>query len=142
MGAASKELETLKRIQKDLFRHFTYVTDRQQHKTIEFWKGLDAIQSEIKRGDLKGDCEESAMAAVSLARQAGFDARLVICRDENGEGHCIAEIATHHRQEAYYIDNRHEVLAVRDDLSHYQFYAVGPWNPVPGDTRPWYRVID
>lgn len=141
MPTSKRELGMLKRIQRDLAQCFRYATDQEQHGRIDFWQGLDAVQAGLKRQDLRADCEEYAMAAVYLARTQGFDARLVVCRDETGAGHCLTEVVATGCEEAYYLDNRVDGLAVRDDLSGYRFVAVGPWNPVPGDTRPWHSAV-
>lgn len=135
------QVTQLRRLHEELMRQMTYVTDMEKHKVAEYWEGVKALRPSAEgKAPFQGDCEEFAMLAIDKARKLGFDGRLVTCQDENGDGHCIAEISTADGDESYFFDNRQTHLATRHDLAHYRFYAVSPWNPMPGDQRQWYLV--
>ena len=141
MSFRKDEVAKLREIQRAVFREFTYVTDAEKHKLREYWEGAAAVAPAINgTRAFTGDCEEFAMVALQKVRLKGFDARLVSCWDETGAGHCLTEVTTDEGEETYYIDNRIDHLATLDDLDGYKFYAVSPWNPMPGDQRQWYLV--
>lgn len=143
MGFHKDEVKKLREIHKAVMTGFIYTTDQEKHKLAEYWEDTTQLAPMIDGSrEFRGDCEEFAMVALQKARAKGFDARLVTCWDETGEGHCLTEITTHDGEEAYYIDNRKDHLATLDDLAGYRFYAVSPWNPMPGDQRQWYLVDD
>ncbi len=132
-----RQVNQLKRIHAELMDRMTYQTDLEKFKVVDYWEGAAAIRPS---GSFRGDCEEFSMLAVMKARQLGLNARLVVCRDETGEGHCIAEVADPKLLTSYFFDNRQRRLVTLKELAHYRFYSVSPWNPLPGDTRPWVRV--
>lgn len=124
------------------FGQFTYETDRSKYGVEEYWEQITRTSPEVRtRMPLKGDCEAFAMLCMQKLINAGFNARLVVCRTERGEGHCICEVVSSDSQEAVYFDNRRTRVSQRRDLTGYTFLAVSPYNPVPGETRPWHAII-
>lgn len=122
---------------------FHYITDQEKWKVIEWWEDSSTLRSNINRVGIQkftGDCEEFSLISLEKAREHGFNARLVVCIVETGEGHAICEVASPDRTEAYYFDNRQIKVATAKDLEKYRFVAVGPWNPEKGETRPWMKV--
>lgn len=124
-------------------RHdFTYIDNPNAVDELKnHWEPDSELKpAELKAVGFKGICESFARVAMSRCSDAGYKARLVVCYDEVKEGHCICEVADAMEQEAYYFDNRQTHLAVLNDLKGYTFLGVSPWNPVPGDHRPWQLV--
>lgn len=129
-------------LHREIREKFVYLSDKEKWDAIEHWEDASTLKNIGKAGVSKftGDCEEFALVSMDKAKDLGYHARLVVCRDELGEGHCISEVASPDYSEAYYFDNRKVQLATRTDLAKYQFLAVSPWDPVPADERPWLRV--
>lgn len=130
--------QTLKEIQRQTLAVFTYESDRAQWGLDEFWEDdqwlLPAVMYDKP---LKADCEAFAMVCMRKVIAAGFKARVILCLTETKEGHAICEVTSEDGTQAYYFDNRRHVLATRQSLIGYYFYSASPWNPTPGDTRPW-----
>lgn len=141
-GFSSTEESRLKAIFKEVMDQFTYQTDLEQWHVEEYWEDDAILRHAIKgHAKFKSDCEGFAMVCLHKVNDADFNARLVLCTDEFKEGHCICEVSSKDGQEAYYFDNRRVGPATRQSLIDYVFYAVSPWNPQPGETRPWEAVV-
>jgi predicted transglutaminase-like cysteine proteinase len=141
VGFTPKQVDTLESIHTRVLQNYTYASDQETHGVLEYWEADAVLQPAVtKRVPIKGDCEEFAMICMRAAIAAGFQSRLVICLDETNHGHCISEVASLDGKQAYYFDNRRKVLATYQSLIGYTFYSVSPWNPTPGETRPWELV--
>lgn len=129
-------------LHRQVFEKFVYVTDQQKHGRPEHWEDASTLKNIGRTGVSKftGDCEEFSLVCLDQLVRNGYQARLVVCMDETGAGHCICEVSSKDGKEAYYFDNRRHTLAVKKDLAKYKFVAVSPWNPEPSDTRPWLKV--
>ncbi|WJJ54930.1 hypothetical protein [Xanthomonas phage RTH11] len=129
-------------LHRQIREKFTYVTDQEKHGLVEKWEGAETLKNIGRSGVTRftGDCEEFALVSLDKARAHGFNARLVICRVETGEGHLICEVGSKDFTEVYYFDNRQIKLATLSELKGYKFVAVSPWNPEPKDARPWLKV--
>lgn len=135
---SAAQLRQLKHLHAELLDRMTYQTDQEKFGKPDYWEGAHVLRPQ---GPFRGDCEEFAMLAVQRVQVLGLPGRLVTCWDETGAGHCIAEVASEDFQASCFLDNRQLRLATRQDLHAYRFYAVSPWNPVPGDTRAWHKVV-
>lgn len=143
MGFTNEDYNNLVKIQRTLFDRFEYRTDEEKWKRTEYWEDEQSIQDQfpgIRR--FTGDCEEYARTAMRAAQSAGLTARLVVCWTEEGEGHCICEVTDPRRRASYFLDNRQRQVARLQDLKGYRFHSAGPWNPEPGDVRPWVRLVN
>ncbi len=132
----------LSELHRQIFEKFSYMTDTEKHGLVERWEDSTTLKNIGRTGITRftGDCEEFALVSLDHAIRQGYNARLVVCYTEQNEGHAICEVASPDYAEAYYLDNRSHKLAVRKDLKGYRFVAVSPWNPEPGDQRPWMKV--
>ncbi len=140
-GFSIMRYDILRTIHAQTFKDFTYQFDKDKWKVPEFWEGEQILRPAIEEGKgFTGDCEDFAMVCLQKAMKAGFKARLVFCKVETGEGHCICEVASEDNKEAFYFDNRFRHLAEISHLKGYEFYSVSPWNPQPGEKRPWELV--
>lgn len=142
MAFSLSDYQFLLRLHKDLFNRFEYVTDERKWATLEYWEPESTRAVGIEGKSFSGDCEEFALNAMTICMKNGLDARLVFVYTELGEGHCICEVASRDKTQAYFLDNRQKTLATRSTLKGYKFHSVSPWNPVPRDTRQWHRVSD
>lgn len=129
-------------LHRQILEKFNYVSDREKHGLVERWEDSSTLKNIGRSGiaHFNGDCEEFALVSVDKAREAGFNARLVLCYTEAGEGHAICEVASKDYSEAYYFDNRQLKLVIVGELKKYRFVSVSPWNPQPSDVRPWLKV--
>lgn len=129
-------------LHRDIREKFTYRSDKDKWGLVEHWEDSSTLRNLRSSGVTKftGDCEEFAMVAMDNAMRLGFNARLVTCYTENGEGHCLCEVASSDFTEAYYLDNRFVRLAASADIAKYKIVSVSPWNPQAGETRPWQRA--
>lgn len=98
----------------DIFHHvkrrFVYITDREQYQQEEKWVlPAGAI--------LNGDCEDFALACRALCREHGIQSRLVLCKVETGEMHCVLEC------DGLILDSRMKEVKKIDDLP-YQWLAM------------------
>lgn len=141
LGFAPDQLQQLQHIQVETLRHFVYTSDQVTHGLVEYWPTFNDVKSAIlDNATFREDCDGFAIVCMNRAMQAGFKARLVVCQVETGEGHCICEVTSYDETQAYYFDNRRKTLVAAKDEINYKFVAVGPWNPQPGDQRPWHLV--
>lgn len=140
-GFTSKQRDELSAIHDEVFNNFTYVDDQTSHGVADYWEDDKVLLPAVtKNAPIKGDCEEFAMVCMRKAIAAGYQSRLVVCLDETNNGHCIAEVISSDATQAYYFDNRRKTLATRQSLIGYTFYSVSPFNPQPGENRPWELV--
>ena len=127
-------LELLEDVQRLLFKHFTYITDMNNHGLRELWtppdeKLTDAYDITITTGEyhkqdllFKGDCEDYAMLARSIVQKLlpNEGTRLVVCIDETGALHCVMSAG------GWVIDNRYKDVNsnvwLRDN--GYKFIAI------------------
>lgn len=125
-----KLLSKLNKIHKTVFNKFQYKTDLENYKIIEKWVqpnfDFDGSSSII------GDCEDFALACRNLCRKENLTTRLVVCRVETGEGHCVLEC------NGWILDNRRKKVVSREELEDagYEWIAISGYEP--GD--PWYRI--
>lgn len=136
------EYGVLSDLHRQILEKFNYMTDQDKHGMIERWEDSSTLKNIGRAGVSKftGDCEEFSLVSMDKARALGFNVRMVVCRVETGEGHAICEVASKDYVQAYYFDNRQLKLVVASELKQYRFVAVSPWNPEPGDDRPWLKV--
>jgi predicted transglutaminase-like cysteine proteinase len=129
-------------LHRELREKFNYIRDAEKHAMIERWEDASTLKNIGRSGVTKftGDCEEFALVSLDKARAMGFHARLVLCQVETGEHHAICEVASPDYQEAYFFDNRVLKILVLNELKHYTFKTVSPWDPEPSDPRPWLKV--
>lgn len=140
-GFTSEDLDKLKRIQSDTLRQFTYASDMETHGVAEYWPSFKDIGSAaLHNAPFKEDCDGFAIVCMDKAALAGFPVRLVVCLDELGEGHCICEVSSRDKTQAYYFDNRRHAPVTAGGEVGYKFLAVSPYNPQPGEQRPWELV--
>ena len=136
------QYDAIRRILEKAHENFFYVTDEKKWKVAEYWEGEKLLQAAIEGNvRFRGDCEDFAVVCMGKLRAKNLKARLVICKTETGEGHCICEVASDDMKEAYFLDNRYKTLQTRRQLKGYTFHSTSPWNPQPGDRRPWKRVV-
>ena len=140
MGFPISQYDYIKHWHEQLFSRFEYVSDQTQFQIPEFWIDEAQLQQQLVTRTIRGDCEEFARACMAKYRQIGLKTRLVLCTTETGEGHCVCEVASADGTEAYIADNRRKSITTSDKLQGYTFIAVSPWNPEPGETRPWALV--
>ena len=131
-------------LHRQIMEKFTYMTDQEKYGMVEQWGDSSTLKNIGRSGVTRftGDCEEFALVSVAKAQELGYNARLVVCYVETGEGHAICEVASKDFSEAYFFDNRqHKVVVAAELISKkYRFVAVSPWNPQPSDDRPWLKV--
>jgi len=141
-GFTRSDYVTLGDIHQRILERFAYVSDKDKHGLVEKWEDSSTLKNIGRTGVTRftGDCEEFALVCLDQAMQHGFNARLVVCYVETGEGHAICEVVSSDYTEAFYLDNRMGRPCVRRDLSKYRFISTSPWNPVPADKRPWLNV--
>lgn len=126
-------------IHSNVFKRFTYVPDLTEYPDWDdYWSPIPA--SILARGAIRGDCDEFARICLLKCMGSGLKARLVFCLDENRDGHLICEVTDELEQQTLYLDNRKKQPVNIDGLTGYHFIGIGPWNPQPADSRPWYDV--
>lgn len=130
-----EDFKTLRNIHARNMKRFQYVTDKSKWGLLEYWEP-DQVLFPIG-AKFTGDCEEFARVCMHDSMEAGFTARLIVCLTELGEGHCICEVMDSQAQSSVFLDNRQTRPASKNDLAKYMFYSASPWNPKPGDARPW-----
>lgn len=140
-GFERGDFGVLSDLHRQIMEKFNYLTDREKHGLVERWEDSSTLKNIGRTGITRftGDCEEFALVSMDKARQHGFNARMVLCLVETGEGHAICEVASRDYREAYFFDNRQHKLATAEQLKKYKFIAVSPWNPEPDDKRPWLK---
>lgn len=137
-GFTQKDIDMLETLKAQVEHEFTYETDQDKFGLDDYWEDDKVLKpSVVGNSPISADCEEYAMISMRKAVAAGFKARLVIGLDETKAGHCICEVASSDGTQSYFFDNRRKVIATQHNLLGYYFYSCSPWNPTPGDTRPW-----
>lgn len=141
-GFTLDEYQKLQQDHRNMLRKFDYKTDKIKWGVTEYWEPDKLLLPAVRGARWSGDCEEFAMVAMHKAMERGFNARLVTCVVETGEGHLICEVASPDFQHAYFFDNRMKGLANASMLADkgYKLYSHSPWNPQPKETRPWQLV--
>lgn len=116
-------IDKLKAIHDQVKEHFEYKTDLEQHGELERWS--------MPSGSLKlvGDCEDFALKCRMLCREQGLKTRLVVCYDENGDGHCVLECL------GFILDNRQRKVVANTSLNYEWLYISGF---EPGDD--WHKI--
>ena len=129
-AAMSADYRTLHGLHHFCLTHFEYVADILNFGEADHWMSPDEIKRELARqGRVLGDCDDFASLAVMLARQQGMPARFVLCNDETGGCHLVAEV------DGWIIDNRQPDAMRRDDLD-YTWLAISGF--CPGE--PWHSI--
>jgi len=105
-------------------RRFKYISDQAQYGKSEKWVMPEGF------GKIKGDCEDFALACRGLCRSHGIESRLVLCKTETNEMHCVLEA------NGFILDNRMNEVKRIDDLP-YTWLAMSGYEK--GDE---WRVID
>lgn len=140
-GFSNAHRDALRSVHRRLLSRFKYVPDPVKWGRPEFWEDASTLRPiDVDGIDFTGDCEEYARAAMHSVRRMGYNARLVVCRTEKGEGHLICEALSSDNVESWFFDNRQRDLVNRIHLRGYTFLSVSPLNPCAGDTRPWRKV--
>ena len=116
---------------KDIFRStkdgFVYVKDEDQHSVPEDWR------FPIDEKNVKGDCDDFAIACRMQLKNLGYECRLVFCEVRPGSGHLICVIGS------MALDNRFNWPTKLVDLVNlhgYRLISISGLNP--GD--PWREV--
>lgn len=135
-GFTDEQRSALQAVARHLLANFKYEKDSDRFGLEDYWEDQSDRPLPL-RGPLVGDCEQFAMMAQREANRLGLPARLIACWTETKDGHCITEVSSKDGKEAYYFDNRKRGLVTRTGLLGYRFYSASPWNPKPGETRPW-----
>lgn len=117
-----------------VFKIFEYKTDKQQHGLIEHWHDPSMIEAALEKGKLVGDCDDFALACRHLLWKHDIPNRLVLCLDENGEGHLVLEA------EGHILDNRQTRVVAAYNLPYKWIkmsgYKIGdPWTEIIPATR-------
>lgn len=120
----------LNKIHKKVFDTFVYQTDKTVHGRIEYWSIPEHV---TKRGILKGDCEEFALACRYLCRQEGIVSQLAICEDECGEMHCVLHV------NGLILDNRQPQVRTVDELTKIGYNWIAISGNEPGEQ--WHAVL-
>lgn len=137
LTAAQKRMITA--IHKNVYGRFTYVPDLTEYPDWDdYWAPIPP--SILAKGAIRGDCDDFSRVCLLKCMASAINARLVFCLDENREGHLICEASDDQFTQVMYLDNRHVTAVGRRHLVGYYFIAVGPWNPQPGESRPWLEV--
>lgn len=121
----------LDKVHKLVFNNFKYKTDLEKEGVLEKWAPptkdlldsyIEAFKSGITPTKLIGDCEDFAMLSRAIVRQVlpMADDRLVVCRDETGEGHCVLSVS------GWIIDNRYREVKSNTELTKrgYEWVAL------------------
>lgn len=117
--------DALDKIHSDVMQGFTYKSDQEQYGLKEHW-----VQPEDPY-NVTGDCEDFALACRDLCKQSAIASRLVYCKTETGEGHCVLEC------HGYIVDNRQKRVYIADDVN-YEWNAMSgyeagdPWTGIKG----------
>lgn len=122
----------------DIFRlvksNFTYVSDEKQHGLRECWVQPD--ESYDGSQPVVGDCEDFALACRSLLLKAEIRSRLVVCKTETGELHCVVA-AEESNGVIYILDNRNTYPVSKAFMDErYETLKVSDYNP----GGKWYKV--
>ncbi len=140
-GFTTRDVDTLTAIKHDVQKSMTYITDQDKWRMVDYWESDQVLLPTVLNNKrIATDCEEMAMVSMRKAIDAGYKARLIICLDEIKEGHCICEVVSADGTQAYYFDNRRLGISTQQGLTGYFFYSGSPWNPQPGDQRPWVLI--
>lgn len=132
------DYDFIRQLHRKLMEKFKYITDKQQHGLVEYWEGDVELNTMLRGMSFHGDCEEFARAAMLETRKRpSLRARLIACIVETGEGHCVCEISNLEGSDSFILDNRQHQLMQYNGLPKYTFVCASPWNPQPGDDRPW-----
>lgn len=138
MAFVSGDYEKLRAIHREVMDRFVYLTNHDPWPHTEYWQADKVMKKYANRYlVITNDSEVAVRAFLLLAREAGFFARMVVCRTPDREGHCICEVADPQLEQAYYLDTRSERITARRSLPVYEMYCASPWNPIPNDERPW-----
>lgn len=111
--------ERLDSIHKKIFSKFTYKTDEAKYGELEHWAMPDESTIGVK---VVGDCEDFALACRALCRKENIPSRLVYCKVETGEGHCVLEV------EGWILDNRYRKVRPRQELD-YTWIRISGYEP-------------
>lgn len=114
--------------------NFTYVSDQQQHGLREAW--IQPDESYDGTQPIKGDCEDFALACRSLLLKAGIKSRLIVCKTESGELHCVvgAEDALN---VIHILDNRNTYTVSKAFMDErYETIKVSDYEP----GGKWFKV--
>lgn len=114
--------------------NFTYVSDEKQYELRECWVQPD--ESYDGSQPVVGDCEDFALACRSLLLKAGIKSRLVVCKTETGELHCVVA-AEDSSGEIHIMDNRNRYTVSKEFMDErYETLKVSDYNP----GGKWYKV--
>ena len=109
-----------------ILNEFTYVSDLRHYGVPEKWAMPDLEEPIV------GDCEDFALACRAMCRKHGYKSRLVFCKTETNEYHCVLEV-----NDEYILDNRATRPLHISELP-YEFMAVSgyeagePWHVIAG----------
>lgn len=111
-------------------RGFTYVSDEKQYGELEHWVTPDEVDN------VKGDCEDFALAVRKICDDAGVKTRLVFCTLDGG-GHIVLE------HEGHISDCNLVIVHSRDLLERASWtFGTYKWISISGDEpgEPWQKV--
>ena len=120
---------TVDEIFADAKQRFGWADDSSTFGRVEYWATPKELIKRSQHGELTGDCDDFAALCVSTLRAAGFPARFVLCKTEDGEMHLVAETG------GMILDNRH-VLATPKHLIPYTWISISGYAP----GAPWHEV--
>jgi predicted transglutaminase-like cysteine proteinase len=124
-----EQVKIVQRVHARVFKIFEYKTDKEQHGLIEHWHDPAMIKAALENGRLVGDCDDFVLTCRHLLWEQNVPNRLVLCADENGDGHLVLEA------EGYILDNRQTKVRTIDELPYRWIkmsgYKAGdPWTEI------------
>jgi hypothetical protein len=136
------QLDQLEKLFHDTLHQFVYQPDPSavSQLTSQWEEDKVLVPAALTNVKFTGICESFArVCMLKVEKLNAYQARLVVCYDERGEGHCVCEVAVADLDESVIMDNRSADLVNHSQLTRigYKFLGCSPWNPVPGDTRDW-----
>lgn len=109
---AKSEYDSLNSVHKLVFKNFSYVTDKEKHGVLERW--INPEPSYDGTQHLSGDCEDFALHVRKLLFDRVIPSRIVICKTETNELHCVISVTLH--SGTYIFDNRFTDVKTRFEL--------------------------
>jgi len=110
---------------------FGWADDRTAFGKVEYWGTYQELIAMFQeRKQVIGDCEDFAALCVRPLREAGYEARFILCLTESDDPHCVCEC------NGMILDNRQVYPTPIEFLDKYKFLAAS--GTVPGE--PWRRI--
>lgn len=125
----------IKEIFTKVLNNFTYVSDANQYGILERW--IAPADDYDGSQHLKGDCEDFALALRKLLNDSGITTRLLVCRTETNEQHCV--VVASEEDKSFILDNRFSCIQTKSDLSNrgYTWIKISDTNQ---SNCKWFKV--